>query len=248
MMATAPMVRNPPAASRNPPLADRTMHAGRVAWASAAALSGIVAAVAMPRGPVTEWQALAAMMLAAALGLSVGLAMRSRWAMLVGPLAHTAAFEIGRLGAEGQPSTAFASTGSFPSSLSCPAEACGVCWCWRQWSSAPRLGRRRPAGHLTDRYGVAVSYEGCGSCRLDWSPSHSCIRLPCRQFSASTVGPYPAASPASRLSRSGARAVAHDTRSQRVHPVLLHLAGGPGDSDIGDAARRSKNSSETSLW
>src|SRR5687768_8518645 len=61
-----------------------------------AALSGGVAALAMPRGPVTAGQALSLMAGSLIVGAAAGGAMRSRWAMLLAPAAHLAAFELGR--------------------------------------------------------------------------------------------------------------------------------------------------------
>ncbi len=65
--------------------------------AIAAALVGIV----MPRGPVTTADALFSMAIGVLVGLTSGLAMRSRWAMLVAPLTFIAVFELVRIGASG---------------------------------------------------------------------------------------------------------------------------------------------------
>jgi hypothetical protein len=61
-----------------------------------AALSGLIAAAAIPRGP-TSGVAAAVLMTATLLaGFLAGLVLRSRWAALVAPALHLAAFEIGR--------------------------------------------------------------------------------------------------------------------------------------------------------
>jgi pimeloyl-ACP methyl ester carboxylesterase len=61
------------------------------------ALAGLLVAVVMPRGPATTAQALAAMAIGLGVGLVAGLALRSRWALLLAPMAHVAAIELTRL-------------------------------------------------------------------------------------------------------------------------------------------------------
>ena len=55
----------------------------------------------MPRGPVTGSQGLFVMAVALVIGLPAGYVMRSRWAMLLAPLAYIAAYELARLGIRG---------------------------------------------------------------------------------------------------------------------------------------------------
>lgn len=71
------------------------------AVAGVAALSGLAAAVAMPRGPITAPQALSLMACSLIVGVVAGLVMRSRGAMLLAPVAHLAMFELGRWGTPG---------------------------------------------------------------------------------------------------------------------------------------------------
>ncbi len=62
--------------------------------------SGVAAAAAlvsswwMPRGPLTTTHALGAMVIGASVGAVAGVAMRSRWAMLLAPFAFTLVFEL----------------------------------------------------------------------------------------------------------------------------------------------------------
>ncbi|MBK8987283.1 MAG: alpha/beta fold hydrolase [Chloroflexi bacterium] len=67
----------------------------------AAALAGLVVALTMPRGPATAVQALIVMASSLAVGLLAGLLMRSRWAMLLAPVAYIIAIELARLDAVG---------------------------------------------------------------------------------------------------------------------------------------------------
>lgn len=75
-------------------------HAGTrlAATTGAAVTTGLIAAVLMPRGPVTSSQALVLMALGLLTGIAAGFILRSRWAMLLAPVVFVAAFELGRLG------------------------------------------------------------------------------------------------------------------------------------------------------
>ena len=76
-------------------------------WAGAAvtiivaALVGLLVALTMPRGPATATQALIIVALGLAVGVVAGLAMRSRWALLLAPLAYVLAIELARRGVAG---------------------------------------------------------------------------------------------------------------------------------------------------
>jgi proline iminopeptidase len=66
-----------------------------------AALTGLCIALAMPRGPVTSAQALVLLVVGVLVGFAAGLILRSRWAMLLAPVAQIVVFELARLGASG---------------------------------------------------------------------------------------------------------------------------------------------------
>jgi proline iminopeptidase len=66
-----------------------------------AGLSGFGVGLAMPRGPVTSGQALALLVVSVVVGLVAGWVLRSRWAMLIAPVAQIVVFELTRLGASG---------------------------------------------------------------------------------------------------------------------------------------------------
>ena len=71
-----------------------------VALGVAASTAAVLAAV-MPRGPITTVQALAARAAGLVVGLACGLAMRSRWAMLLAPRAFATVFELRWLTVDG---------------------------------------------------------------------------------------------------------------------------------------------------
>lgn len=94
----APLSRRAPALIRSI-WADRRL--GLAAAIGLALLWGLAAAWWTPRGPLTTGEALGSMLVSLALGVAAGLLMRSRWAMLVTPIAFAAAFELGRLQVSG---------------------------------------------------------------------------------------------------------------------------------------------------
>ncbi|MEO7909595.1 MAG: alpha/beta hydrolase [Roseiflexaceae bacterium] len=61
-----------------------------------AALAGVLVGVMLPRGPTTQTQALLVLLSSVIVGVLAGLAMRSRWAMLLAPLIHIVALELAR--------------------------------------------------------------------------------------------------------------------------------------------------------
>ena len=74
---------------------------GTAAAVGLAALTALVSSVPMPRGPVTGGQGLMVMAVSLLIGLAAGYLTRSRWAMLVGPLAYVAGYELARIGIGG---------------------------------------------------------------------------------------------------------------------------------------------------
>lgn len=65
------------------------------------AFTGIAAGLTMPRGPVTNGQALALLLGCLVAGAVAGWAARARWAILLVPAVHILAFELVRIGASG---------------------------------------------------------------------------------------------------------------------------------------------------
>ncbi len=60
------------------------------------ALSGVLAAALMPRGPATRAQTLALLAGLLLVGAGVGVLLRSRWAVLLAPAGHLVGFEVAR--------------------------------------------------------------------------------------------------------------------------------------------------------
>ncbi len=74
---------------------------GAGAAASVAVAAALLVGWWTPRGPLTTTQVLSAMVIAAFVGLTAGLAMRSRWAMLLAPVVFATVFEVARIGSDG---------------------------------------------------------------------------------------------------------------------------------------------------
>lgn len=79
----------------------RDWRVGAGVAAAVVALAALVSGWRMPRGPMTSTQALATLALGASVGLAAGVAMRSRWAMLLAPVVFVAVFELVRIGSDG---------------------------------------------------------------------------------------------------------------------------------------------------
>lgn len=74
---------------------------GAAAAVALGAFTALASSVPMPRGPVTGGQGLIVMAVSLLVGLAAGYLMRSRWALLVAPLAYIVAYELARLGIAG---------------------------------------------------------------------------------------------------------------------------------------------------
>lgn len=215
----------------------------------APAIWGIVAAWWMPRSPLTTATALWSMAISVAVGVSAGLVMRSRWAMLSTPLSFAVFYELGRLGTDGPTvdAPAFSAYGilalvvgrgfhglvSLLPMLLGAAVGAGIARSLRGRSDATSTPQRRPIGRYVRR-GVAV-LTGIGLLALAAG-----LARPAR--TDAITGPD-----GEVLEGSVAELLELDVNGYgqtvmiRGHsvdnPVLLFLAGGPGGSELG-AMRR----------
>ncbi len=200
----------------------------------------------MPRGPITAGQALALLLASLAVGVVVGLLLRSRWAMLLAPVAHAAAFELGRLRASG-PTVDFprldgmfailalmsgrgfqALVGLVPLALGA-AYGAGLA----RWLAA---GPARPH-RLRTRVGLRARQVASA---LTAGGLVALAVLIARPASTPPIlGPDGRAVPGSvaelvPVALGGRTQWASIRGYSTANPILLHLAGGPGDSDLGD--------------
>jgi len=94
-MATA-TIHRPRSPERSRPASPRTDRRVAIAALAAAALSGLLAAALIPRGPTGGVEAVMLMGAALLTGVAAGVALRTRWAALLAPALHLAAFEAAR--------------------------------------------------------------------------------------------------------------------------------------------------------
>jgi pimeloyl-ACP methyl ester carboxylesterase len=83
---------------------DRLWRDRKVGALGAVAVTGAAAAAmafVMPRGPITGDQVIVAMVGCAGVGTAAGIVLRSRWAMLLAPAVYVAVFELARLNTVG---------------------------------------------------------------------------------------------------------------------------------------------------
>jgi len=202
------------------------------------ALAGLLVALAMPRGPVTAAQALGVMAAGLAVGIASGAALRSRWAMVLAPVAYAVVFELGRVGASGPLVDAprFGTTygvlalilgRGVHALLAFPPMLVGVVYglglAQRLWPgahlSAPRAAGYAVAGLLTAALlGLAVL-----------------IVLPARTppLTDSDGEPIPGSIAVLERVRLGGHDQWISIRGESPdNPVLLYLSGGPGQSDL----------------
>ena len=87
----------PPVAATRPKRASPRLNVHRLGLTlGVAALSGLLFALVLPRGPTTQLQALALLAGGLGVGLLAGTLLRSRWALLIAPLVHVLALELAR--------------------------------------------------------------------------------------------------------------------------------------------------------
>ena len=209
-----------------------------------AALYGLVAGLVTPRGPMTSAAALAAMATSVGIGVVAGMATRSRGAMLWGPLAFVAVFELARLDAVGPTVDglhlgseygliAFVVGRGFHGAVVIAvmilAASFGAGIARRRhpsvvprsgWRTAGVVARRAIAGLTT----IALVVLAVGLAR----PAST----------APILGSRGELLPGSVAELSAVAVNGHDLslviRGQSAaNPVLLYLAGGPGGSDVG---------------
>ncbi len=220
---------------------------GLVGSISCVALWGLVAGGWTPRGPLTSGQAVWSIVISVLLGLSAGLAMRSRWSLLAGPVTFAVVFELTRLGVTGPTVDRPAATTygiialivgrGFHGMVSLAPLAFGAtvgAGIARAVGEPPDTTRPGRSTARRARRAVAV-LAGCGLLAFT-------VVLVRPASTASIVGPDGKRIPGSIAELSTIEVNGHDLHVMiRGHstdnPVLLFLAGGPGGSEMG-AMRR----------
>ncbi len=229
------------------PLWSRTRWALAVA-AAPGALWGLVAGSWMPRGPLTTGAAMTSLLVSLLVGASAGLAARSRWAMLIAPVAFAAMFELVRLDVGG-PSVDGLELSSYgllalvlgrgvhgllslvPMVLGAALGAGAARWI------TVRMSSDRPAGR---RFGVILRRVATGLTAVALFVFSVALLRPAGTAAIRDADGKVIPGSVAELTRIDVNG--HDlglmVRGHSVgNPVLLFLAGGPGGSEYG-AMRR----------
>lgn len=206
----------------------------------AAATWGLLAGWWTPRGPLTTGEALWSMLISLAVGMVVGYAARSRWAMLVAPLLFAVVFELVRIGTDG-PTVDEMGTSEYAVFAFVVGRGLHALLALLPLLLGASLGaglaRRRSGyadrGHRAGRYlrrGVAVltalALVGLGAA----------LARPASTDPIVDATGVPLAGSVAELSSVTVddRDLALMIRGQSTdNPVLLYLAGGPGGSEMG---------------
>jgi proline iminopeptidase len=213
---------------------------------------GLLAGVWIPRGPHTTFEALAAMALALVVGLVVGWALRSRWALLLAPVVFMGVFELTRLGASGPTVDGIhlASELGFVAFLvgrgvhglltllpMVLGAALGACLARRTTTEGPEARSGLQKVTLWFRRSVAI-VTGLALVVLA-----ALIARPATTDPIVTADGLPVAGSVAELTEVeiGGHDLALMIRGRSVdNPVLLFLAGGPGGSELGAMRRHSQ--------
>ncbi len=211
---------------------------GLAAMVVLAAAGGLLSAWLAPRGPITTFEALASMAAALLIGIAAGLVMGSRWSMLIAPLVFAGAFELGRLGIN-SPTVDAIQLGStygiiafvvgrfFNGLLALVPMMLGAgygLWLARRLgsSTAPRMGWF--GGILTGIVTLALIALAVAIAR----PAGTAPVV------GSDGGPLPGSIAELTTVPIGGHDQTMMIRGRSTDkPVLLHLAGGPGGTDLG---------------
>jgi len=216
---------------------------GLAATIGLALLWGLAAAWWMPRGPLTTGEALGSMAISLAVGIAAGLLLRSRWAMLLTPIAFAVAFEVGRLDVSGPMvdgiETSFYGlialiTGrGFHGLLSLLPMALGA---FVGFALARELVRAGASGHRGGRLGTFARRATAIAIALVFVAGLAVVAQP-----ASTDPILD--TDGNKLAGSVAELTSLDVNGHDLgllirghstdNPVLLFLAGGPGGSEMG---------------
>jgi pimeloyl-ACP methyl ester carboxylesterase len=193
----------------------------------------------MPRGPVDAVQAVVVMALGLIVGLAAGLALPSRWAMLLAPVAYGVIFEIGRAGVSGPLVDAPTLQTTFGVLALILGRGVHALLAFLPMIVGSIYGRA--LGRRLLRSGASVGTPGvtgyvlAGLLTLVTVGLAVLILLPARTppLTGSDGKPLPGSIATLEKVQLGGHNQWISIRGQRAdNPVLLYLSGGPGQSDL----------------
>ena len=194
-----------------------------------AALTALISSVPMPRGPVSAGQGLAVIATSLLVGGLAGHLLRSRWAVLLAPLAYMAAYELARLGIAGASLqgfrfdnmygiAAFIAGRGFHGLLALLPMAVGV-------SIGVALARRSRGLALLPTGALTVAVLGL-AVLVAWPASTPPVLGSDGRPAAGGLAELTTVELGGREQAISVRAANPDA------PVLLYLSGGPGQTDL----------------
>ena len=224
---------------------------GIAAAVAAAVLYGLLAGLWTPRGPITASEALSAVLISLAVGGFAGFVTRSRWAMLLAPVAFAAAFELTRMGAVGplvdgiRPGSpfgilAFALGRGFHGVLALVPMLLGAAL---GAAAARRLNGGGEARHGRRRVGLWARRGVTAMVSLALLVLTAAIVRPAGTDAILGGDGKPLAGSLAELTRVevGGHELAMMIRGNSAKkPVLLFLAGGPGGTELGAMRRHGR--------
>lgn len=201
-------------------------------------IAALAAATLTPRGPVSTAEALVSIGLAAAVGTGAGVVLRSRWSLLLAPAAFAAMFEFARRGLDGPTvdavspfsimgAAAFVAGRGVQSVLVLVPMVLGAAY-GVEIAARRRHGPARPMG----RTGWAVT----GTLTVALLVLGGFVARPASTAPVVAADGSAVAGSIAELTtaRIGGQELTLMIRGRSTdNPVLLHLAGGPGGTDIG---------------
>jgi pimeloyl-ACP methyl ester carboxylesterase len=214
----------------------------------AAAAYGLLAGWLTPRGPISTTEALTAVAVSLVVGVFAGVAMRTRWAMLLAPVTFVVVFELTRIGTVGplvdgiHPGSTFGvlafvlGRGLHGVLALAPMLVGGALGA----GLARRLDGDRPVRHGRGWLGLWVRRSVTALAVTGLLALTAGISRPGRTDPILAADGAPLAGSVAELTRveAGGHDLALMIRSDSVdNPVLLFLAGGPGGTELG-AMRR----------
>lgn len=207
----------------------------------------VIAGWWMPRGPITTAHAMWSIVVGVLAGAAVGVASRSRWAMLAAPVLFAAVFELVRMGTDGPTVDGFhLSTYGVLAFVVGRGFHALVSLLPMLWGAALGAGfaRRRDASHITDAPSTSTSRRVAVGARRAVAVLAGIGLV---AFSVALLRPASTDAIVDAEGREIAGSIAELTTVEinghelsmmiRGHstdnPVLLFLAGGPGGSELG---------------
>ena len=217
----------------------------RVGTAMALAVTagcGLLQGRRTPRGPLTSTESLDTMLLCLLVGVATGFILRSRWAMLAAPVVVVVVFEVTRIGTDGPTVDeihtsaygilAFVVGRGFHALLALPAMILGAAI----GAGAARRLTRSPDDTHRAGAGVVVRRVVAGLTAVALIALAVLIARPAGTAPIQTADGEPVAGSIAELTtvETGGKDLGLMLRGVDVEkPVLLFLAGGPGESELG---------------